>query len=109
MCESEIFAEIEIISSCHNVSELYLLICNTVCNCTGLSEEIIFGSNKEECVDARYVLIFMLSKYLTDGEISKVTSISRACANKIRNSFKNKMKKYSIRLLVSEIESKIKI
>ena len=73
---------------------------------TGFSESEVLVSNKEECVDARYIFIHILSQWLTDSQISSATGLSRTCANKIRNGFDCKYKlKFSIRLALQDIMS----
>lgn len=49
--------------------DLYQIMMSTVCRHTGVGELDMIESNKEECVDARYILIYFLSKYLTDEDI----------------------------------------
>lgn len=90
--------------------ELYKDVIGCVCRHTGFDESLILISNKEECVDARYILVHILSQWLTDTQIAMITGLSRTCANKIRNTFYQKHKlKFSIRLtlqdIVSELES----
>lgn len=57
--------------------DLYQIMMSTVCRHTGVGELDMIESNKEECVDARYILIYFLSKYLTDEDISKNTGLTR--------------------------------
>lgn len=42
------------------VEELYKDIMNVVCETTGVSESDILHNNREECADARYLLVFFL-------------------------------------------------
>lgn len=53
------------------VEELYKDIMNVVCETTGVSESDILHNNREECADARYLLVLALSKMLTDNEIGR--------------------------------------
>lgn len=92
---------------CRGISNLYAVICSQVCRCTGLTVEEIFTYNRENCVDARYVLVYLLSEYLTDTEIARLAPISRTGANKIRNTFRYKARKFSVRCLVSEIRTAV--
>lgn len=41
--------------------------------------------NTEDCVNARYILIGSVCKYLSDKELSRISHISRSLVNKIRN------------------------
>lgn len=85
------------------ITNLYIVVCSQVCSSTGLTVEEIFTCNREDCVDARYVLVYLLSEYLTDTEIARLAPIGRTGANKIRNTFRYKARKFSVRCLVSEI------
>ena len=49
-------------------------------------------SNLEECVDARYVVIAVLSEKLSDKQIAEVSGWSVQLVNKARNSFHNRCK-----------------
>lgn len=82
---------------------LYQQVKSAVCFETGVSEEQILHSSKEACVDARYIMVHLLSQWMTDEEISRVTGLSRTCANKIRNSFQRKMSKFSVRCAYQDI------
>lgn len=53
------------------IEELYQDIIITVCNVTGIDEADILHSNREECADARYLLVMALSKMMTDEEIGR--------------------------------------
>ena len=61
---------------------------------TGVTD--VFGSNKEESVDARAVLIYALSsKGVSDQEIASLTGLTRQCVNKLKNSHKYRKTKWS--------------
>lgn len=87
--------------------DLYQIMMSTVCRHTGVGELDMIESNKEECVDARYILIYFLSKYLTDEDISKNTGLTRQAVNYIRNHFENKMNKWSIKSCMNDIGNEI--
>lgn len=84
-------------------AELYQTMAATVCRHTGVGEVDILESNKEECVDARYLLVHFLSQYLTDEDISRATGLTRQAVNYIRNHFENKINKWSIKSYMSDI------
>lgn len=84
-------------------TELYQAMTAAVCRHTGVSEVDMIESNKEECVDARYILIHFLSQYLTDEDISRVTGLTRQAVNYIRNHFEQKINKWSIKSCISDI------
>ena len=72
--------------------ELYENILGKVCEMTELSVEKVCKSNLEECVDARYVVIAVLSEKLSDKQIAEVSGWSVQLVNKARNSFHNRCK-----------------
>lgn len=66
----------------------------TVQRITG--QEDILHTNREESVDARSILIYILSsKGLSDMEISKLTGLTRQGVNKLKNNFKYRKHKWS--------------
>ena len=67
-------------------------ILGKVCEMTGLSVEKVCKSNKEECVDARYVVIAVLSEKLSDKQIAEVSGWSVQLVNKAKNNFHNRCK-----------------
>lgn len=87
--------------------ELYQIMMATVCRNTGIGETNMLESNKEECVDARYLLIHFLAQFLTDEEISRQTNISRQSVNRIRNRFESKISKWSVKNCLHEISSEL--
>ena len=56
--------------------EFYENILGNVCEMTELSVEKVCKSNLEECVDARYVVIAVLSEKLSDKQIAEVSGWS---------------------------------
>lgn len=75
-----------------NKVELYKNILGKVCEMTELSCEKVCKSNLEECVDARYVVIAVLSEKLSDKQIAEVSGWSVQLVNKAKNSFHNRCK-----------------
>lgn len=67
--------------------EFYENILGKVCELTELSVEKVCKSNLEECVDARYVVIAVLSEKLSDKQIADVSGWSVQLVNKAKNSF----------------------
>lgn len=67
--------------------EFYENILGKVCEMTELSCEKVCKSNLEECVDARYVVIAVLSEKLSDKQIAEVSGWSVQLVNKAKNSF----------------------
>ena len=58
--------------------------------------EQIFHSNKEEAVDARTILIYVLAlKGISDNEIAQLTGLTRQGVNKLKNNYKYRKAKWS--------------
>lgn len=72
--------------------EFYENILGKVCEMTELSVGKVCKSNMEECVDARYVVIAVLSEKLSDKQIAEVSGWSVQLVNKAKNSFHNRCK-----------------
>lgn len=89
------------------IKNLYHEVFEVVCRITEMDKDSILHSNKEQCVDARYLLVYILSQHLTDEEISEVSGLSRTCANKIRNTFKNKSRKFSVKCKLTQIHDEL--
>ena len=53
--------------------DFFEIILGKVCEMTELSVEKVCKSNLEECVDARYVVIAVLSENLSDKQIAEVS------------------------------------
>lgn len=87
--------------------DLYRIMKAAVCRHTGVGEPDMLASNKEECVDARYLLVHFLARYLTDEEISKNTGLTRQAVNYIRNHFGQKLRKWSIKSCMEDIGNEI--
>lgn len=86
--------------------ELFEDVLEKVCELTELSVEKVCNSNLEECVDARYILIKLLSDIgLTDMEIAETTGFTRQCVNYAKNHFRERLKKWSVRVVYSELKS----
>lgn len=73
-------------------TELFNEILNKVAEVTELDKESILHSNKEECVDARYVLIAVLSERLSDRQIAEISGLSHQLVNKAKNNFHERCK-----------------
>lgn len=73
-----------------------------------LSDQEILSSNREECVDARYIMVGVLTDYLTDDEIARFSGLTRACCNKIRNGMRAKLNRFSFRCLYNSVKGAVK-
>jgi hypothetical protein len=72
--------------------DFFDFILGKVCEMTELSCEKVCKSNLEECVDARYVVIAVLSEKLSDKQIAEVSGWSVQLVNKAKNSFASRSK-----------------
>lgn len=72
--------------------ELFNEVMENVCRSLELDADSVMHSNKEECVDARYVVIAVLSERLSDRQIAEVSGWSVQLVNKARNAFVNRCK-----------------
>ena len=72
--------------------ELFNEVMGNVCRSLELDAESVKCSNKEECVDARYVIIAVLSERLSDRQIAEASGWSVQLVNKARNAFKDRCK-----------------
>ena len=89
--------------------ELYNAAKDSVLKHTEVDETMLLNSNKEECVDARCLLICYLSKVgMTDTEIAELTGLTRQGVGKLKASFDaRRMKKMFFILwkrIVNELE-----
>lgn len=72
--------------------EIFEYVFWKVCQMTELSENDVRNSHKDECVDARYLVIAVLSAKMSDRQIAEVSGWSYQLVNKARNSFHNRCK-----------------
>lgn len=70
---------------------------------TELSCKEILYSRREECVDARYILVGVLCERLTDSDIAKLSGWKRQTVNHIRNGLDARKKfSWSVRVGIEE-------
>ena len=67
-------------------------VLNRVCESMELTCDDVLHSNKDECVDARYLVVSLLSERLSDRQIADVSGWSYQLVNKARNSFSYRCK-----------------
>lgn len=70
--------------------EKYQLIIDTVCRVTGFSENQILHDRRMLCVDARYLLIHILSEYMPCHEIVYYSGLSKQCVSQCSNLYANR-------------------
>lgn len=75
-----------------------------VSNASGLEVGMILHCNREECVDARYVLVSVLSGKLSDRQIARVSGLSVQLVNKAKNAFHNRCRyRWGLRQMYEEV------
>ena len=72
--------------------EIFNEVLGNVCKAMELDADSVKYSNKEECVDARYLVVALLSERLSDRQIAEVSGWSYQLVNKARNAFKDRCK-----------------
>ena len=72
--------------------DLFNEVLENVCKSMELDAENVKHSNREECVDARYVVIAVLSERLSDRQIAEVSGWSVQLVNKAKNAFMDRCK-----------------
>lgn len=76
------------------IVDMYQKVVAVVCQTTGIDEYSMFHSNKEVCVDARSILVNVLTERgITEGEISYLTGLTQQCVNKLKNNFSIRTRK----------------
>lgn len=79
-------------------------VLGNVCKAMELDADSVMKSNKEECVDARYLVIALLSERLSDRQIAEVSGWSYQLVNKARNTFHNRCKyRFGLKELYKEL------
>lgn len=68
----------------------------------------MFGTNREEAVDARSILVYVLSsKGVSDLEIAALTGLTRQGVNKLKNSYKYRKSKWSYAANLKQISNEL--
>ncbi|WP_118291176.1 MULTISPECIES: hypothetical protein [Phocaeicola] len=68
--------------------EIYKDVLQVVASVTGISETGIIHSNKEECANARYLLVRYLAKIFSDTEIASLTNRTKQAVGSMRRNAK---------------------
>ena len=89
------------------ITELYQRVVGVVIMVTGINENDILHSNREECADARYLLVRVLSDKLSDKETGSLIGRTRQGVSFIRSN-DTKMRKWSVMSAWREIDDHIK-
>lgn len=89
--------------------ELYIEVLRVVEEVTGVDATSMLTSNCEEHVDARHILVNVLSHYgFSDTRIAGLTKLTRPCVCIIRNNFKYRRKRYLVGLYFDEVMDKVR-
>ena len=73
---------------------LFQRVESKVMQVTGIKQ--LFHTNQEEAVDARTILIYILSEQgLTDTQIAELSGLTRQGVNKLKNSVRFRKRKFS--------------
>lgn len=73
---------------------LFQRVESKVMQVTGINQ--LFHTNQEEAVDARTILIYILSeKGVTDTQIAELSGLTRQGVNKLKNSVRFRKRKFS--------------
>lgn len=90
------------------MDELYLDILRIVEEVTCVSATEMLTFNCEEHVDARHILVYILScRGYSDTKIAQLTKLTRPCVCMIRNSFKYRRKRYFVNLNYQTIYDRV--
>lgn len=90
------------------MDEMYLDILRIVEDVTGVSASEMLTSNCEEHVDARHILVYVLScRGYSDTKIAQLTKLTRPCICIIRNNFKYRRKRYFVNLNFQAVYNKV--
>lgn len=76
------------------IISLFQRVESKVIKVTGVKQ--LYHTNQEEAVDARTILIYILSEQgLTDTQIAELTGLTRQGVNKLKNSVRYRKRKFS--------------
>ena len=90
------------------MDEMYLEILRIVEDVTGIEAKKMLTSNCEEYVDARHILVAILSnRGYSDTKIAQLTKLTRPCICMIRNNFKHRLKRYFVNKNYQTVRDKV--
>ena len=90
-----------------NVVALYECVKGKIMEEFGISEQLMFGSNDAECVQARTVLVVELhQRGLSDKEIAECTHKLRRCSIcQIRNKYKSGNAPWTVKACLAHLKA----
>lgn len=90
------------------LADTYNKVLNIVSNSMGVDCKSIISSNKEEHVDARYILIQVLCDIgFTDAQIALLTGLTRACLSSIKGKFRIRQRKFFVNAIYKEVKNEV--
>ena len=90
------------------MDELYWDILRIVEEVTGISAADFLTSNCEEHVDARHILVAILSERgYSDIQIARMLNVTRPCVCMIRNNFKYRKRCYFVNVNYQNVKAKV--
>lgn len=88
------------------IISLFQKVESKVIQVTGIKQ--LYQTNQEEAVDARTILICILSEQgLTDTQIAALTSLTRQGVNKLKNSVRFRKRKFSFNSDLQQIRNEL--
>lgn len=90
------------------MNEIYHRIADAVCRHSELTLEQVLHSGAEYETDARYLLIHLLSDKLTNGEITRLTGLSKQLVSKALLRYKDRKRfKHSLQIGEASIRKEL--
>lgn len=82
-------------------------IIDIVCEECDKDRHQLLKGTSAECVEARGILIHILSRQLADCQICCVTGLSQQVVNSNKNKFRQKEDRWSVKVTLQEIDKRI--
>lgn len=80
------------------MKEYYETVMGAVCRLTGFTPAEVLHSRCEQATDARFLLLYFLSSKLTNGEITRLTGLSKQAVSQILIRYTDRKRfKFSLR------------
>ena len=89
------------------VSEMYAKALAVVLDYYGLSEPVMFHSNRTDAIHARTALIVPLSSRLSDSDLAECTSMKRNSVCGVRNKYRENCAPWDIRDCIAAVRSQL--
>lgn len=77
-----------------NLYKDFNIVSDIIVSYFDIDKSELITSNKENIVDARYCLIYILCDKYKDFDIAKVLCVSKSVVNKIRNQINSNLRSY---------------